>query len=253
MDRQSDFEKYRKEFHDLSAHWKVAYRTWTLWWGSTPGGIRIPQECEGVFNAIARKAVTKLPCSGVPSDLEPWRRWLDYMRDRNWGFHVTGHAPCTLFEWDAGVKDGKSLSKVQSERGYKPGIFRRTKTGKLRRLTARELEGKNSEDLKDCFEWIYDGAIDHVFESSARLCEDLAASAFELEATGDGASPRRGYRAEVKRWMKDEEIKTIPDAAQRLHVGFDTLKSIMSSRGKRRYGNDTLQAVLKTIYGPTRR
>jgi hypothetical protein len=58
---------------------------------------------------------------------------------------------------------------------------------------------------------------------------------------------RRGYRAEVQKWMRDHSIRTIPQAAQRLGVGFDTLKSIMSSKGEKRYSDDTLSDVLKKI------
>ena len=53
-ERQAEFEKYAKQFSDLKAHWNSAYGRWTLWWGSTPEGIHIPQQCKDVFNAIAR-------------------------------------------------------------------------------------------------------------------------------------------------------------------------------------------------------
>jgi hypothetical protein len=61
------------------------------------------------------------------------------------------------------------------------------------------------------------------------------------------AEERRGYRTEVRQWMRDKGINTIPDAASRLAVGPDTLKSIMSSKGKRRFSDRTLQEVLKKI------
>lgn len=62
-------------------------------------------------------------------------------------------------------------------------------------------------------------------------------------------SRRRGYRAEVRKWMTDKDVKTVPDAASRLGVGHDTLKSIMSDRGEKRYSDITLAAVLKKIAG----
>jgi hypothetical protein len=60
---------------------------------------------------------------------------------------------------------------------------------------------------------------------------------------------RRGYRFEVHRWMREAKppLRTVPEAARRLGVGPDTLKSIMSSRGTKRYGHDTLMRVLKEI------
>jgi hypothetical protein len=58
---------------------------------------------------------------------------------------------------------------------------------------------------------------------------------------------RRGYRAEVREWMKLKELRTIPAAARRLAVGVDTLKSIMSDKGDKRYSDDTLKAVLEKL------
>jgi hypothetical protein len=187
-ERQAEFEKYQKQYSDLKAHWKAGYAKWLLWWGSTPDGIHIPQECKDVFNAIARKTATELPGSGVAGHAEPSCRWLDFMRASKWGFQVTGNVPCTEWEWDAGVKEGKPLAEVRREQKYTTGdewekVYRRTKGGKLRRLSARELEGKSSEDLQKYYHWLENGTIEHVFESSARLCEDLAARAFESEVT----------------------------------------------------------------------
>jgi hypothetical protein len=67
-----------------------------------------------------------------------------------------------------------------------------------------------------------------------------------VDTTG-GGTPRRGYRAEVRRWMESKEIPTIPEAAKQLAVGLDTLKSIMSSKGTQRYSDRTLRDVLKKI------
>jgi hypothetical protein len=58
---------------------------------------------------------------------------------------------------------------------------------------------------------------------------------------------RRGYKAEVRAYMERSQISTIADAARRLGVGYDTLKSIMSSKGKPRYSKETLQNVLQKI------
>jgi len=47
--------------------------------------------------------------------------------------------------------------------------------------------------------------------------------------------------------MKRKELKSVADAAKRLGVGPDTLKSIMSSKGRKRYADDTLADVLRQI------
>ncbi|MGO9239512.1 MAG: hypothetical protein ACLQBJ_01785 [Bryobacteraceae bacterium] len=141
----------------------------------------------GVFNAITRNAVTAVPVSGVNRAAEPWQSWLDFMRESRWGFEVTGNVACTEREWDAGVKDGKPLIQVRKEQRHCFGdewkkVYRRTKSGKLRRLSERELKGKTSEELAPYYHWLQDGVIDPVFETSARFCEDLSSRAFELEA-----------------------------------------------------------------------
>jgi hypothetical protein len=58
---------------------------------------------------------------------------------------------------------------------------------------------------------------------------------------------RRGYRPEVREWMRAKKLKTVPLAAKRLGVSVGTLKSIMSAKGKKRYGNEKLTYVLKQI------
>jgi hypothetical protein len=44
--------------------------------------------------------------------------------------------------------------------------------------------------------------------------------------------------------MKQQGIDNVQEAAKRLHISGSTLKSIMSSRGKRRYGDDCLRRGL---------
>jgi hypothetical protein len=75
---------------------------------------------------------------------------------------------------------------------------------------------------------------------------EVARRPLPVDATGD-STPRRGYRAEVRRWMESKELRTIPEAAKQLGISADTLKSIMTSKGKRRYGGSTLRRVLKNI------
>ncbi len=64
---------------------------------------------------------------------------------------------------------------------------------------------------------------------------------------GRAPAARRGYRAEIRQWMESNEVRTIPEAAEGLMVGIDTLKSIMSSKGDKRYSDATLSKVLKKI------
>ncbi len=73
-----------------------------------------------------------------------------------------------------------------------------------------------------------------------------------LEAEGNLSQPtraatRRGYRAEIRAWMKAVGVKTNADAARRLAVSVDTLKSIMSTKGNKKYSDETRNSVLKKI------
>jgi hypothetical protein len=197
-ERQAEFEKYQQQFQDLKAHWYVSGQTWWLQYGESSEGILSPpQQVLDVFKAIARTIVAgwtdiraeiaSKPHPRVPANAEPWEAWLDFMRIREWGFRATGHTRCNEYEWDAGVKDGKALNAVRKELKYTIGdedknLYRRLPDGSLKRLSAKELKGKRSEDLRKYYHWLEDGMIEHVFESSARFCEDLAARAFEAEA-----------------------------------------------------------------------
>ncbi len=62
---------------------------------------------------------------------------------------------------------------------------------------------------------------------------------------------RKGYRLEVREWMQQQGLTTLEQASRKLAVGLSTLKSIMSDKGKRRYGPRTLEVVLSKI-GPRR-
>ena len=198
-DRQAEFEKYATQYPTLAADWGATHRIWTLSIpgltretirGSVPDPFNVPRECKALFDAIARKALVGLPGQGAPGDAEPSQLWLDVMREREWGFQHTGSPiACTEQEWGAGVKDGKPLAQVRREQGYTTGdewkkLYRRTKNGKLRRLSSRELKGKSSNALEKYYQWLGNGTIERVFEASAHCCECLAASAFELEASG---------------------------------------------------------------------
>jgi hypothetical protein len=66
----------------------------------------------------------------------------------------------------------------------------------------------------------------------------------------ESSSGRRGYRKEIFAWMSRAEIDTVPLAAKRLGVSESTLKSIMSDKGERKYGQETLDRVLKAIGHP---
>jgi hypothetical protein len=196
--RQVEFEKYQQKFRALTAHWYVSNHLWWFQYGESKEGVlRPPQRPLNVFKAIARVIVAGCPeiraeiaanpGPRVAANAAPWEVWLDFMRVRNWGFTVTGNVACTELEWDLGVKDGKPLLLVRKEHGHQPSdewnkVYRRTEGGKLTRLTARELRGKTSDQLRKYYHWLENGSIEHVFEASAQFCEELASRAFELEA-----------------------------------------------------------------------
>lgn len=58
---------------------------------------------------------------------------------------------------------------------------------------------------------------------------------------------RQSYRAEVDAWMAREHLGTLNAAAGRLRIDVSALKSIRSSKGRLRCGQETLERVLGTI------
>lgn len=61
------------------------------------------------------------------------------------------------------------------------------------------------------------------------------------------ANNRKGYRAEIQQWIRDQGLPNQQTAARKLGVSLDVLKSIMSDRGRQRYSEETLKTVLQKI------
>jgi hypothetical protein len=218
-ERQVEFANYADRLAKLDAFWDVASRVWLLWWGAARNGA-VPEEHEKVFNAIARKALARLPKSQPVDGVEPWQRWLDFMRRNGWGYRSTGNVRCTELEWDLGVKDGKPLAQVRKEQGYTTGdedekVYERTDSGQLRQLSADELKGKYSEDLQKYYHWLRNGSIDRVFEASAGFCEELGSRAFELEAAGGLPVGSNDEGTSAREPLADEPLDAMPPAIKR--------------------------------------
>lgn len=67
----------------------------------------------------------------------------------------------------------------------------------------------------------------------------------------NSAPPKRGYRSEVRAWMKHRGITSVRIAAKSLGVSEDVLKSIMSEKTDLRCSVSTLESVLATVISPT--
>jgi|SRR5579872_5410 len=77
--------------------------------------------------------------------------------------------------------------------------------------------------------------------------ELLAVGSVAPEPKPAQPSGRTGYRQEIYAWMKREGIEGLDRAARRLSVSKSALKSIMSDKGKARYGPELLKRILETI------
>jgi len=77
---------------------------------------------------------------------------------------------------------------------------------------------------------------------TARVTEVIAPTHFPVKLR-----PQRGYRLQIRAWMKDHDISSVKVAANRLAVSESVLKSIMTTKGKIRHSYETLQKVLKAI------
>jgi hypothetical protein len=267
-ERQAEFLAYADRFADVWAKWHAPSLTWRLFRGRPPAGETAPQTTRDIFNAIAQKAVVGLSQSDAEGEGEPWELWLAFMKKREWGGYRVVDSPiaCSEREWDAGVRDGKSLLQVRREQSYTTGsekekgkglkaiapkeeIYRRTKGGGLRRLSARELSGKNSDDLRKYFHWLYNGRIECVFQSSADFCETLDSRAVGADressmraggvkgATGR-STPRSGERRRRRRTRtiaarkkaaavqatEERQVGTGQEAQQSAHAGAGVLR-----------------------------
>jgi hypothetical protein len=74
-----------------------------------------------------------------------------------------------------------------------------------------------------------------------------ASAASEDVPSSPNFEQRKGYRIEIRKWMNDKGLTTIEQAAKKLTLSQSTLKSIMSNKGKRRFGKETLDNVLSKI------
>ncbi len=172
-DRISEWRRL-KALVQLVANWDSLGCTWWLQYGQTVEGVLRPeQECIDVFKAVTRSALLGLPSTTTdiransgpraPDDAEPWQVWLDFMRFSGWNFRETSSpTACTEFEWDAGVKDGKPLTALRREQKYTTGdewkkVYRRTATGKLRRLSWPIAYRKNTSAVT---KWLSEASSD---------------------------------------------------------------------------------------------
>ena len=160
------------KYSELAANWYAVEGGWWFQCGSTAKGIfNPPEECVQTFKSLAGWSAIATRLCG-PEHPEPWRVWLDDLRQRAWwrgcGFHVDRVDLCAELEWDAGVNNGKSLNQVRREhtewerfwkakngemrsRRARDFVYNRTKNGRLRRLSERELRGKSSDDVKSFY------------------------------------------------------------------------------------------------------
>ena len=71
-----------------------------------------------------------------------------------------------------------------------------------------------------------------------------------LQACPEPAQSRRGYRCEIRQWMKSKQIHSVKDAARKLGVSDSALKSMMTDKGEKKYSDETLRRVLEEIGAP---
>jgi len=95
------------------------------------------------------------------------------------------------------------------------------------------------------------GASTHKSACETDLMDSVAEAAIRLsriqKKEAKGTLPtRRGYRKEIDAWIKRSGVSlTQQQAARRLGISIDVLKSIMSEKGRIRYSQETLADVLK--------
>jgi len=110
-------------------------------------------------------------------------------------------------------------------------------------LPPRPIRPKIFRAFKNSTEWRrYQGELLEVAGLQSR--PDVSTSAPLATNT---IEPRKGYRSEVRQWMKANGISGVKAAAKRLAVSDSTLKSIMSTKGEIRYSPNKLADILAKI------
>jgi hypothetical protein len=250
-EREDEFRRHDTPENNLLATWFSPGDGWLFRTGAgvksrTPGS-------EQVFKSLAREAATGLAGS---RNGESWVDWLNALRcatDTSTGSRLysklsaTGTLILSERELDRMVKSGEPIPSG----GVWEFVAPSEHNADAVRANGPEAPPDAGAAERRWFWETTSETIGCLFTSSANFCLELRSRAgCRGENNGNKSATqnlRRGYRAEVKKWMKDKGLRSIPDAAERLCVGLDSLKSIMSSKGEKRYGDELLKTVLEKI------
>jgi hypothetical protein len=140
---------------------------------------------------------------------------------------------------------------IRSARLYAKGCLHKAGTPEKRlKITRRIWDTIIPKQVREYlgFEALHAATWIEGYPSLEELAEALAKTteaSLKASPTVAQAKTRRGYRQEITAWMKSEGIKTQSEAAKRLAVSLDILKTIMSDQGKLRCSEETLNSVLK--------
>lgn len=216
-EQQAKFERLAQEWPPIEAHWDAESGRWWFW---APGDMS--QELQDALAADLRQAAVGLP--NAAGYKEPACAILDTItqvaEQRGWEcVAVTGSVRYTELEWQAGGKDGQPRAQIRREhpewekvsRTRQGGLRRRcawdaiyalTKSGKVRRLSARELKGKSSDDLRQYFHDVNKLAIAPLLPSVALFCKLRAAGVI-----ADDAAPAAAQRAEPSATIESQKAE----------------------------------------------
>jgi len=117
------------------------------------------------------------------------------------------------------------------------------------RWGADRIDSRVRDFVQDALSWV-DLPTNTDFEASAewREYQDALLGMEASEETTAGATGKeRGYRAEIQAWMASMQLENLDQASRRLGLSKSALKSIMSTKGKPRYSQETLKRVLTEI------
>lgn len=169
IDRAAEFERLANRYPDIDVDGDLGSCLWWFW--------RLPPGAEDDLKIAARNAAR-----GLPDRKASWCRWINFVRDftlhRDWGFKLVEYTmPQTCKKGPSELRLERFRASLCDAAENKPQWTSTNLSAQL-----REFERATLEEQAKAFQE-EPGVIKSFFESSARVCRELASLASDKVGT----------------------------------------------------------------------